>query len=131
MQLKTFFEKICLLFIQVTRAALGREDSLDLEANRVCKVRKEALELRVTQAGLDLKDSRDSLVEVDPPEQRVHQVSRVSKVLQAVPESRVLPVILERLEILAFRVLEDSTVLQVPLETRDLVVSLEPPARVD
>ena len=79
---------------------------------------------------MDFEDSRDLLVDRELLEHQVHQVNRVSKVLQATPEGRVFLVTLERLAILAFRDLKDLMALRVQLDYRDLVVSPEPLARV-
>jgi len=79
----------------------------------------------------DLEVRKDLLVHLELLEHRVYEVCRVTSVLQVIPEYKVLLVTLERLVILAFRVLEDLMVLRVPLDSRDLVVPLEPLARVD
>ena len=89
------------------------------------------MELRAIRGRLDLKDLRDSLVELELLEQWVSQVSRVPKVLQAALDRRVLSVSLEILEIQVFRVHKDLVALQVSLDFRDLSVLLALPARVD
>jgi len=124
--------RTCLfVFLQVTRAAQDPGGSLDLKVQADSRVCKELLEFQVTLDELDLEDRQGSLEDLEIPEEGVCRVRQAYKAFQAIPESRVLLVILEHLEILALRVDVGSMVHRVALASRDLVATLDSLARVD